>query len=83
MTSLFDDKGAAKLLAFSGDKPDEWRSWKSKFEAMLDGKDLLVFLLSNDVRPAEPGPDQTPMTTTTASSSLNSTWGLLGLHFCW
>jgi len=59
MTSLFDDKGAAKLLAFSGDKPTEWRSWKSKFKAMLESKDLLEVLLSNDARPAQQGEDQT------------------------
>ena len=46
MAALIDmERTGMRLKVFKGD-PNEWLSWRAKFEAMVDADGLLDFMLS-------------------------------------
>lgn len=46
MITVEEEKSSFRVRIFTGKEPEEWASWKLKFKAILDGKDLLANLLS-------------------------------------
>ena len=46
MITVDEEKSSLRIRIFTGKEPEEWASWKLKFKAILDGKDLLGNLLS-------------------------------------